>query len=82
MLELAALASNPANKDDAIDRSVYQAYAKMVGLGADVDTAATRLAAAWKTDRFFDSNPVTERTVADVSQVGDSSTLTLTQSQP
>ena len=54
----------------------------MVGLGADVDTAATRLAAKWKTDKFFDSNPVTERTVADVSQVGDSSTLTLTQSQP
>merc|ERR1719258_494494 len=75
VLELAALASNPANKDDAIDRSVYQAYAKMVGLGADVDTAATRLAAKWKTDRYFGFNPVIKRTVADVSQVGGGSTM-------
>ena len=41
MLKLAALASNPANKDDAIDRSVYQAYAKMTGM--DVDVAAEDL---------------------------------------
>ena len=75
VLELAALASNPANKDDAIDRSVYQAYAKMVGLGADVDTAATRLAAKWKTDKYFGFNPVIKRTVADVSQVGGGSTM-------
>merc|ERR1719440_207981 len=75
VLELAALASNPANKDDAIDRSVYQAYAKMVGLGADVDTAATRLAAKWKTDRYFGFNPVIKRTVADVSQVGGGSKM-------
>merc|ERR1719247_551430 len=75
VLELAALASNPANKDDAIDRSVYQAYAKMVGLGADVDTAATRLAAKWKTDRYFGFNPIIKRTVADVSQVGGGSKM-------
>merc|ERR1719247_2655788 len=75
VLELAALASNPANKDDAIDRSVYQAYAKMVGLGPDVDTAATRLAAKWKTDKYFGFNPVIKRTVADVSQVGGGSTM-------
>merc|ERR1719399_520663 len=33
VLKMAALASNPANKDDAIDRAVYQAYAKMAGFG-------------------------------------------------
>merc|ERR1719478_979486 len=75
VLELAALASNPANKDDAIDRAVYQAYAKMVNLGKDVDTAATRLAAKWKTVKYFGFNPVIKRTVADVSQVGGGSTM-------
>ena len=43
VLKMAALASNPANKDDAIDRAVYQAYAKMAGHGKDVDTAAEQL---------------------------------------
>jgi len=80
VLELAALASNPANKDDAIDRAVYQAYAKMVGLrkadgSVDVDTAASQLTAKWKTDKYFGFNPVIKRTVADVSQVGGGSTM-------
>jgi len=75
VLELAALASNPANKDDAIDRSVYQAYAKMVGLGTDVDTAASRLGAKWETVKYYGFNPVIKRTVADVKQVGGGSTM-------
>ena len=33
VLKMAALASNPANKDDAIDRATYQAYARMAGFG-------------------------------------------------
>lgn len=79
VLELAALASNPANKDDAIDRSVYQAYAKMMGLkkkdgSVDVDTAASQLAAKWKTDKYFGFNPVIKRTVADVSKVNGGKT--------
>jgi H+-transporting ATPase len=75
VLELAALASNPANKDDAIDRAVYQAYAKMVNLGKDVDTAADRLKQKWQTDKYFGFNPVIKRTVADVSQVGGGSKM-------
>ena len=43
VLEMGALASNPANKDDAIDRAVYQAYAKMSGCGTDVDASAEAL---------------------------------------
>jgi len=68
VLELAALASNPANKDDAIDRATFQAYAKMVG--TDVDEAAARLKKKWKTDKYYGFNPTIKRTVADVSQVG------------
>ena len=64
-LELAALASNPANKDDAIDRAVFQAYAKMKG--ADVDGAAKELAARYTIDKYFGFNPVVKRTVADVT---------------
>merc|ERR1719502_641749 len=70
VLELAALASNPANKDDAIDRATFQAYAKMVGCGTDVDAAAAKLKAKYTTDKYFGFNPVVKRTVADVSQVG------------
>ena len=40
---MGALASNPANKDDAIDRAVYQAYAKMSGHGTDVDASSEAL---------------------------------------
>ncbi|EOD12285.1 hypothetical protein EMIHUDRAFT_76716, partial [Emiliania huxleyi CCMP1516] len=72
VLELAALASNPANKDDAIDRATFQAYAKMVGCGSDVDAAAEKLKKKWATDKYFGFNPTVKRTVADVSQIGGS----------
>jgi len=65
VLELAALASNPANKDDAIDRATFQAYSKMVGM--DVDASAAALAKKWTTDKYFGFNPTVKRTVADVS---------------
>merc|ERR1711871_316050 len=48
VLKMAALASNPANKDDAIDRAVSQAYAKMAGYGKDVDGSAQKLLAGYK----------------------------------
>ena len=63
-LELAALASNPANKDDAIDRTVYQAYSK--ARGKDVDQAARDLADLYTTEKYYGFNPVVKRTVADV----------------
>ena len=63
-LELAALASNPANKDDAIDRAVYQAYSK--ARGKDVDQAARDLADLYTTEKYYGFNPVVKRTVADV----------------
>ena len=72
VLELAALASNPANKDDAIDRATFQAYAKMIGCGNDVDAAAAKLKAKYETVKYFGFNPVVKRTVADVKQVGGS----------
>merc|ERR1719424_1232564 len=67
VLEFAALASNPANKDDAIDRAVFQAYAKQVG--KDVDAAAKVLGAKYKTEKYFGFNPVVKRTVADVTEI-------------
>jgi len=66
VLELAALASNPANKDDAIDRATYKAYAEMTGYGKDVDTAAEELKKKYKLEKYFGFNPVIKRTVADV----------------
>ena len=65
VLKMAALASNPANKDDAIDRAVYQAYAKMAGHGKDVDTAAEQLLAGYTLEKYYGFNPVVKRTVAD-----------------
>ena len=65
VLKMAALASNPANKDDAIDRAVYQAYAKMAGHGKDVDTAAEQLLAGYALEKYYGFNPVVKRTVAD-----------------
>merc|ERR1719197_894174 len=69
VLELAALASNPANKDDAIDRATYQAYAKMAGFGTDVDASAAALKKKFTQDKYFGFNPVVKRTVADVVEV-------------
>merc|ERR1719393_825687 len=65
VLKMAALASNPANKDDAIDRSVYQAFAKMGGHGKDVDKAADELLKGYKLEKYYGFNPVVKRTVAD-----------------
>ena len=65
VLKMAALASNPANKDDAIDRAVYQAYAKMAGTGKDVDKAAEQLLAGYTLEKYYGFNPVVKRTVAD-----------------
>ena len=69
VLEFAALASNPANKDDAIDRAVFQAYAKMEGYGADVDESAKKLKAKYTTDKYFGFNPVVKRTVCDATEI-------------
>merc|ERR1719424_2350346 len=65
VLKMAALASNPANKDDAIDRAVYQAYAKMKGFNKDVDEAAKDLLAGYKLEKYYGFNPTIKRTVAD-----------------
>merc|ERR1719424_882799 len=65
ILQFAALASNPANKDDAIDRAVYQAYARMAGTGKDVDKAAENLLAGYELIKYYGFNPVVKRTVAD-----------------
>merc|ERR1719310_1923974 len=65
VLKMAALASNPANKDDAIDRAVYQAFAKMGGHGKDVDKAADELLKGYKLEKYYGFNPVVKRTVAD-----------------
>jgi H+-transporting ATPase len=48
LLKLAALASNPANKDDAVDRATYQAYAFMAGFGTDVDASSSALSRDYK----------------------------------
>merc|ERR1719238_2052091 len=65
VLKMAALASNPANKDDAIDRAVYQAFAKMTGHGKDVDAAAKEVLAGYELVKYYGFNPVVKRTVAD-----------------
>merc|ERR1719331_1909267 len=65
VLKMAALASNPANKDDAIDRAVYEAFAKMGGHGKDVDAAASEVLKGYKLEKYYGFNPVVKRTVAD-----------------
>jgi len=70
VLELAALASNPANKDDAIDRATYQAYAKMAGFGTDIDGSAAALKKKFTLEKYFGFNPTVKRTVADVVEIG------------
>merc|ERR1719247_3670696 len=65
VLKMAALASNPANKDDAIDRATYQAYAKMAGFAKDVDASAEKLLAGYTLVKYYGFNPVVKRTVAD-----------------
>ena len=51
VLTYAAVASNAANKDDAIDRAVYQAFAEMsVGPDGDEDVAADALGKKFRTD--------------------------------
>ena len=69
VLKMAALASNPANKDDAIDRAVYQAYAKMAGKGTDVDSAAEALLKGYTLVKYYGFNPTVKRTVADYVDV-------------
>merc|ERR1740138_472849 len=57
VLELAALASNPANKDDAIDRAVYQAYAKMTGRDkSKIDEAAKELMEDYNKEAYYGFN--------------------------
>jgi len=66
LLKMAALASNPANKDDAIDRAVYQAYAVMAGFTKnDIDHAAEKLMKDYSLIKYYGFNPVVKRTVAD-----------------
>merc|ERR1719453_2726978 len=66
VLKMAALASNPANKDDAIDRAVYQAYAKMTGRDkSKIDDAAKELLSEYTKEAYYGFNPVVKRTVAD-----------------
>jgi H+-transporting ATPase len=69
VLEMGALASNPANKDDAIDRAVYQAYAKMTGHGKDIDVAADLLKKRYTLVKYYGFNPVVKRTVADYVEI-------------
>jgi len=69
VLEMAALASNAANKDDAIDRATFQAYAKMAGFDKDVDAAAAALRKKFSQEKYFGFNPVVKRTVADVIEI-------------
>jgi H+-transporting ATPase len=65
-LTYAAIASNAANKDDAIDSAVYKAFAKMKGFDKDVDAAAKKLETEYETIKKFGFNPMVKRTVADV----------------
>jgi len=65
VLKMAALASNPANKDDAIDRAVYQAYARMAGFEKDVDASAEALKSGFTLEKYYGFNPTVKRTVAD-----------------
>ena len=65
VLKMAALASNPANKDDAVDRATYQAYAKMAGFGKDVDAASEALLSGYTLIKYYGFNPTIKRTVAD-----------------
>jgi len=65
VLKMAALASNPANKDDAIDRATYQAYAKMAGFAKDVDASAEDLKKKYSLIKYYGFNPTVKRTVAD-----------------
>jgi H+-transporting ATPase len=65
VLKMASLASNPANKDDAIDRAVYQAYSKMAGFGKDIDGSAQALLNGYELIKYYGFNPVIKRTVAD-----------------
>ena len=67
VLTFAALASNPANKDDAIDRAVFKAYAQMEGFGTDVDSGAKKLATGWNYEKYVGFNPTVKRTVAYVA---------------
>ena len=68
VMEFAAIASNAANKDDAIDRAVYQAYAAMLNT-SNVDDAAQKLALKFRTDKYAGFNPIIKRTVADVTDL-------------
>merc|ERR1719247_3118111 len=65
VLKMAALASNPANQDDAIDRATYQAYAKMAGFAKDVDASAEDLKKKYSLIKYYGFNPTVKRTVAD-----------------
>jgi len=69
VLKMAALASNPANKDDAIDRATYQAYARMAGFDKDVDAAAQALLKGYKLIKYYGFNPTVKRTVADYTDL-------------
>jgi len=69
VLELAALASNSANKDDAIDRATFQAYGRMAGFGTDVDAAAAALKKKFTLEKYYGFNPTVKRTVADVVEI-------------
>jgi len=70
VMELAALASNAANKDDPIDAAVFKAYAKMTGHDTDVDTAAAKLKESFTTTQYAGFNPLVKRTVAQITELG------------
>merc|ERR1719453_2950437 len=70
-LTYAAIASNVANKDDAIDRAVYKAYAKMKNFGTDVDASGAALKKEYELIKYYGFNPMIKRTVADIVRLKD-----------
>jgi len=79
LLKLAALASNPANKDDAVDRATYQAYAFMAGFGTDVDASSSALSRDYKLVKYYGFNPMVKRTVADYVNVATGKHMRVTK---
>ena len=68
VLQYAALASNPNNKDDPIDRAVLAAYAEATG-APSADVAAETLKRQFRTDRYAGFTSTLKRTVAHVTEL-------------
>merc|ERR1719375_387437 len=65
VMEFAAVASNPANKDDPIDTAVYKAFTRMKK-AANPDAAAELVYAKYEQEKYVGFNPIVKRTVAFV----------------